>query len=162
MKKAITTLLAAALLLSLVACGGGNGNTNTPTGGGNDTPTTTTPSEPTTTPEPTPLSKDEMLAIAEEISSLGDLTSELNGNKAKAASYVGKTIKIKATIWQIDTEYIAMSTNTNILVLRVYLPLDELANLKTMTNITIVGEVTESYDENGVIHLNIKNAYITD
>lgn len=40
MKKAITILLAATLMLSMAACGGGNDSNNKPISGENDTPTT--------------------------------------------------------------------------------------------------------------------------
>ena len=53
MRKAITAILAVALMLSLAACG--NGNEVTPTSGGNDTPTNTqSEATPTPIPEPTP------------------------------------------------------------------------------------------------------------
>ena len=49
MKRALTTLLAAGLLVFLAACGG-NGSDNAPTGGGNNPPTAQETPQPTETP----------------------------------------------------------------------------------------------------------------
>lgn len=74
MKKIITVLMAAALMLSLVACGGGNGgNTNTPSGG-NDTPTTQGATE-ISTPEPNE-TKNTAWAIGDGKDDFGDLTGD--------------------------------------------------------------------------------------
>ena len=57
MKKAITILLASALMLSMAACGGNttpSENTTTPPSSGNDTPTTQGETTPNITPEATP------------------------------------------------------------------------------------------------------------
>jgi len=69
MKKIITILLTAALMLSLAACGGRN-NSNTPTNSDNDTTTTT--------PEITAMTKEEMLETAiaiEDIKEFRDIIS---------------------------------------------------------------------------------------
>ena len=65
MKRAITLLLAAVMVLSLAACGGNDGNTTTPSG--DSTPTAATTPEETTTPSETPTiePKQQILKIGE-------------------------------------------------------------------------------------------------
>ena len=152
MKKLLALILAAALALSLVACGGG---------GAEDTP------------EETVMTKEEMIEVAED-RTFADFSS---GNKAQAASCVGDIYKITGWVLRVETDYVTLSTHTSdgsganalsSIYLHVYLPVDELAALEINDEITIVGEVTGTSEEestivygitNKVVCLDMENAY---
>ena len=101
MKKLLALILAAALALSLVACGGdsGAGDTNTPSTGNGDTTSTDTPS----------MTKEEMLETAEDgnISELNHLIAE-NILSAKQA-YCGKALTFRGNIQGIKEDYITFN-----------------------------------------------------
>ena len=83
MKKLLALIFAAALALSLVACGGdsGAGDTNTPSGGNGDITGTDTPSGETgSTPDN---EKESLLSSASEFSGQEFITA-LNNNPLKA------------------------------------------------------------------------------
>ena len=128
MKKLLALILAAALALSLVACGGdsGAGDTNTPSGGNGDTTSTDTPS----------MTKEEILETAEDgdIYELNHLISE-NILNAKQ-SYCGKNLILKSTVDEIKEDCIVFNHGMGSVI--VYLPSEDIVNLKTNQTITIV------------------------
>ncbi len=137
MKKLLALMLAAALALSLVACGGsgGTGDTNTSSG---DTTGTDTPSGGMT--------KEEMLEQATECSA-AEIAGETANNVARATqTYCGKILSIKGIIGEISADYIQIDSNS-IVRFKVYLPVDDIANLENGQLVTIVGntgaEITE-------------------
>ncbi len=135
MKKLLALILAAALALSLVACGGdsGAGDTNTPSGGNGDTTSTDTPS----------MTKEEILETAEDgdIYELNHLISE-NILNAKQ-SYCGKNLILKSTVDEIKEDCIVFNHGMGSVI--VYLPSEDIVNLKTNQTITIVGITNEEF-----------------
>ena len=153
MKKLLALILAAALALSLVACGG--------SGAGD-------------TPEETVMTKEEMLNEAEE-KTFADFPA---GNKAFAQNCIGDIYKITGWVLNVESDYVRLATSTSdgsganalsAIYLHVYLPINELAELKINDEITIVGEVTGTSEEestivygitNNVVCLIMENAYL--
>ena len=140
MKKLLALMLAAALALSLVACGGGGGagDNNTSSGGNGDTTSTDTPSGGGMT-------KEEMLEQAIELTAV-DIASDTTGNIARATQeYCGKIFSMKGRIGKINADHIAIETGT--VRFKVYLPVDDIVNLESSQDVTIVGktgaEITE-------------------
>jgi uncharacterized protein YdeI (BOF family) len=178
MKKAIAILLAAVLALSLAACGGDNGNTPTTTQG--TTPTTTTSENTTTstsqeetstetTPIITDMSKDDMLAIADEVN-LTDIETDLSDNRARAeATYIGNTYIASGFVLEIESDYCEIISSYNYITfrLRAYIPKDDLIEISPDNKITIVGTIdkfdVEQSTVNGTTHDNeyveMQNAY---
>ena len=117
MKKIVSLLLTAIMCLSLVACSGG---------------------------KEVKMSKDEMLAIAEEYTA-GDIQGDSIDNIAKAKiKYCNKTIILSGTVRNIHEDYIVLSSSyaANYQI-DVYLPLEELVLLKRDQYITVVGTTTD-------------------
>ncbi|MBQ8502820.1 MAG: hypothetical protein IJ491_00900 [Clostridia bacterium] len=132
MKKIIALLLAAIMCLSLIACGGNNAPET------NETPTETT------APEEVKMSKDEMLAIAEEYTA-GDIQNDSIENIARAKQkYCNKTILLSGTVRNIQEDYIELSAMYSAnYIIDVYLSLDELVLLEQGQYITVVGTTTD-------------------
>ena len=146
MKKSITILLAAVLMLSMSACGGGN-NINTPTGG-NDTPTTT--------PEITAMTKEEMLEQAQEINPV-DVYNAYQENKARAeAMYLNNVYKISGKVGSIDSDFLTIAN------FQVYLSGDVLIALLPSDNITVVGEISNMNKKGGEILIHGLGTVTTD
>lgn len=139
MKKLLALILAAALALSLVACGGGGaGDNNTPNTGSDDTTSTDTPSDGMT--------KEEMLEQATECDA-AEIAGETANNVARATqTYCGKILSIKGTIGEISADHIQIESNS-IVRFKVYLPVEDIVNLENGQLVTIVGntgaEITE-------------------
>ena len=116
MKKLLALILAAALALSLVACGGdsGAGDTNTPGTGNGDTTSIDTPS----------MTKEEMLETAEDgnISELNHLIAE-NILSAKQA-YCGKVLTFRGNIYGIKEDCITFNHGKGSII--VYLPAEDI------------------------------------
>lgn len=133
MKKEIAFLLAAALTLSLAACGGGSSEL----------------------PEETTMTKEEMAEAAIELSS--DTLGEIEENIAKGAEYKNSYCIISGYIEAIHTDYCEVApfymnegTETigpDFLILNAYLPTDELASLEVDTQITIIGHISDIGEE---------------
>lgn len=156
MKKLLALILAAALALSLVACGGGSGTGDT------------------NTPEETTMTKEEMLEVAEE-KTFADFPAD---NKAFAENCIGDIYKITGWVLSVESDYVQLATSTSdgkganqlsVIYLHVYLPVSELAGLEINDEVTIVGEVTGTSEENisivyGItdskICLEFENAYM--
>ena len=155
MKRLIALLLAAALALSLAACGGGNSETAK--------------------------GKDELLKNATEVA-FEDLPN--SSNKARAEQEIGNVYLITQTISEIGENYCDLSPvqyistdsygrdSYNIsrsTIIRVYLPTETLAELNFGDEITIVGEISDIIDvENNQqvatrdsMCYEMENAYIT-
>lgn len=132
MKKIIALFLAAIMCLSLIACGGNNAPET------NETPTETT------APEEVKMSKDEMLAIAEEYTA-GDIQNDSIENIARAKQkYCNKTILLSGTVRNIQEDYIELSAMYSAnYIIDVYLPIDELVMLEQGQYITVVGTTTD-------------------
>ena len=130
MKKFIALLLAAIMCLSLCACGGGNDAPEAPV--------------ETTAPEEVKMSKDEMLAVAEEYTAT-DIQNDSIDNIARAKmKYCNKTILLSGTVRNIQEDYIELSASyaANYMI-DVYLPLEELVLLEQGQYITVVGTTTD-------------------
>ena len=131
MKKLLALMLAAALALSLVACGGG---------GAGDTQ------------QEAVMTKEEMLENAEE-KTFADFPAD---NKAFAESCIGDIYKITGWVLSVESDYVRLATSNSdgsgasdlsVIYLHVYLPVDDLAGLKINDKLTIVGEVTGTSEE---------------
>ena len=149
MKKLLALILAAALALSLVACGGGSGagDTNTPStpsGGNGDTTSTDTPSGGGEDSTPS-MTKEEMLEVA-EVADLYDIHSACFENVLSAKqTYCGKVLEVKAQVNEIKSDSIIFTTGqTGITVL---LSEEDIVNLKRGQWITIVGMTNDDIIE---------------
>ena len=135
MKKLLALMLAAALALSLVACGGGGAedNNTTPSTGNGDTTGTDTPS----------MTKEEMLETAEDgnISELNHLIAE-NILSAKQA-YCGKVLTFRGNIYGIKEDCITFNHGKGSII--VYLPAEDIVNLKTDQWVTIIGLTNDEF-----------------
>lgn len=136
MKKFLSLLLAAMMLLSFAACSGG-GKTAEATQEPTEAPT----AEPTEEPKET---MEEMLAEAAEVD-FGDITHESINNLARAKSlYCNKTLLLSEYIVTIESDHIEIGTSQY--VIDVYLPLEDMINLQENQMVTIVGETDDSYE----------------
>lgn len=149
MKKLLALILAAALALSLVACGGdsGAGDNNTPSTGNGDTTSTDTPSgggEDSTQTENS-MTKEEMLEVA-ELADLYEIHNACFENVLSAKqTYCGKVLKIQAEINEIKMDSIIFTTGETDII--VYLPEEDIVNLKSRQLVTIVGITNEDMAE---------------
>ena len=157
MKKLLALMLAAALAISLVACGGGGGtgDTNTP----NDTPSTGNDA------------KEEMLANA-PLLNVSEMMQAFGENKIRAEeTYLGNNFKVFGFVTEIEDEYCDLFTPSWLSVtLRVYLDKEELKELNNGEGINIVGTIDnfekgkegtwDTPPENDII--NLKTAYYID
>ena len=128
MKKLLALILAAALALSLVACGGDSGaeDTNTPNSG-NTTPT-----------------KEEMLESAETIT-ITDIYKSVESNKVNAnETYIGNIYIISGTVHKIENDYIELyeSNISYNATVKVYMSTNDIKELETNSSIEIVGEIS--------------------
>lgn len=153
MKKLLALMLAAALALSLVACGGdsGAGDNNTPSGGNGDTTSTDTPSgggEDDETEKPT-MTKEEMLGIATELDAI-ELDSTLIDNMAKANStYVGNTYTFSLVVQRVESDYCVLAWgNGGQFSIHAYLPEEDLVCLNSGESVTIVGTISSLVNPN--------------
>lgn len=148
MKKLLALILAAALALSLVACGGGGGvgDNNTPSTGNGDTTGTDTPSGgEDSTQTANSMTKEEMLEVA-ELADLYDIHTACFDNVLSAKqTYCGKVLKIQAEINEIKMDSIIFTTGETDIV--VYLPEEDIVNLKSRQLVTIVGITNEDIAE---------------
>ena len=143
MKKLLALILAAALALSLVACGGdsGAGDNNTPSTG-NVTPSgTSEPQEENNT-----MSKDELLETAETVNAL-DLYNAVNDNKAAAKlKYCDTPIQITGYVHDITDSSVLLTCSkdaSSIVCIEVKLPIEELATISKWTNLSVIGIIND-------------------
>ena len=119
MKKLLALLLSVVLCFTLVACGGGK------------TPT-----------------KEELLATAEMVNS-ADIKKDSNQNIIMAKEkYCNKTLLLSGCVREIKEDHIELSDSygSNYMV-DVYLPLEEMATLKSNQAITVVGSMSDEIIE---------------
>lgn len=124
MKKLLSLMLAAALALSLTACGGnsGTGGTNTSSGGKDN-------------------AKEEMLANA-PLLNISEMMQAFNENKIRAEeTYLGNDFKIFGFVSEIESEYCDLSSTLGSIKFRVYLDKEELKELNSGEGINIVGTI---------------------
>ncbi len=161
MKKLLALMLAAALTLSLVACGGGGTGDNNTSGG---------------------MTKEEMLRESVAIT-FEDLPG--SGNMAKAKQEIGKIYRICQTVSNIEEDYCELCpvisggvvqgrdtyTIDEATVVRVYLPQETLAQLHFNDTIAIVGEISDVikverqgflFLEKNTVYYEMKTAFIID
>ena len=131
MKKILPLFLAAALMLSLAACGGGgdttaNGNGDTASGGSNS------------------MTKEEMLEQAEEVSR-EDLFGAAESNMVSAKeTYGGKLIIFTAQVLNIQDDHIQLGDSSYI---NVYLPAEDIMQIEEKQLITVVGQLGDTIEE---------------
>ena len=139
MKKTLSLILALVLCLSLCACGGGN-----------DTPKTTealteAPTEAPTEATEAQLSKEELItnAITTDIFTL---QSAVYQNKVKAKQdYCNKPIVVTGKAIKVEDDYVVMSEGQ--VSVYAFLSVDDLVKIKTQTNISVVGIISDIQDE---------------
>ena len=119
MKKILQLILAATLMLSLAACGGKGTTSN-----GSNT-----------------MSKEEMLEaaeVAEEVEMYNALFENIVNAKQ---TYCGKILEVKAPVLTIEEDYIEVGQTVGALI--VYLPEEDIINLKPLQWITVVGRTKD-------------------
>ena len=138
MKKLIPLLLTLVMCLSLCACDGKDISAAAPDAAGD------APQEPAIDPEK-PLSKEEMLAVAEKYS-MSDIQNDLmyigSGFEDK---FLDKTLLLSGWVEDIGEDHIKLFDvyGFNTYMMDVYLPADELALLQKGQYITVVGNTTD-------------------
>ena len=124
MKRKITIILILVLVLSLVGCGNSNNQA---------------------TDIQSKMSKEEMLAIAEEVDT-ADIFTETNNNQVKAESlYCGKTLKLSGEVVKVEKDHIVIlcdGYNFSVLI-DVYLSAEEMAMVNNSQIIAVVGNVSK-------------------
>lgn len=163
MKKLLSLVLAALMLLSLAACSGKEGNANEAT----QVPTEASTAEPTAEPVKT---KDDLMASATEVSytELYNMTFE---DIAKAKKrFCGTDIIIDGYVRDIEADCAILTIDdSGVVLIDVFLPLEELVFLKERQKVTIVGHLdddVEQRDENEAqntlkhTHYSMKTAYV--
>ena len=118
MKKILQLILAATLMLSLAACGGKGTTSN-----GSNT-----------------MSKEEMLEaaeVAEEVEMYHALFENIVNAKQ---TYCGKILEVKAPVLTIEEDYIEVGQTGALIV---YLPEEDIINLKPLQWITVVGRTND-------------------
>ena len=156
MKKLTAFLLAAILTLSLTACGGGEGTSE-----GGD------------------MTKEELLAVAEERTA-EETNEDIDGNEAKANTYIDQIFVITGKVVEISSEYcvvMAKASGSNSIIhfengerynaefcFHVHFPEETLAELQNSTNITFVGVISgvgsEEYGVADRLYLDVTNPYL--
>lgn len=136
MKKLMSLVLAALMLLSFAACNGSNGN---------DGQTANATPEPTAEPIKT---KDELLSSSEEISftEFNNLTLD-NIAKAKM-QYCSKDVIVTGYARDIEADCVILTPFSGGQVLiDIHLPLEELVTLENGQKVTIVGHLDDEVEE---------------
>lgn len=164
MKKFVALLLGTILIIGLVGCGSSSES-------GESGATVKQAA-----------SKEELLAEAETVTADEPL-NEIGGNKAKAASYVGKTYCITGHVLEVEEDYaIVLASDTGdwndiihsddwyayaeAAVFHVYLSNDEFCQLENCENIQFVGTITDTgtceYAAIEPLYLDVSNAYLVE
>ena len=160
MKKLMSLLLAAVILLSFAACSGN--------GGGQTAEVTPEPTEaPTAEPTEEPIKTKEELLSSSDIEAtmreLGKMTSE-NFAKAKL-SFCGKVVVLTGFASSIEADYVKMESLPA--SVKIFIPLEDLVNIIKKHKITVVGiiddEVEIKEEESTSYIYSMKTAYyVTD
>ena len=141
MKKTLSLILAFVMCLSLCACGA-NGNAPETTAPETTAPETAAPE--TAAPEEVKMSKDEMLAIAEEYTATNLQNDSIENIVRAKQKYCNKTILFSGTITNIQEDHIEVSAiSGSNYMMDVYLSIDELVELEDGQYITVVGTTTD-------------------
>ena len=127
MKKLLAFMLSVALMVSLAVCGGGGD-------------TTIDGSEGTASGGSSSMTKEEMLEaaeIAEEVEMYNALVENIVNAKQ---TYCGKILEVKAPVLTIEEDYIEVGQTGALIV---YLPEEDIINLKPLQWITVVGRTKD-------------------
>lgn len=147
MKKALSLVLALVLCLSLCACSSNNDNS-----------------------KDKKMSKEEMLASAQAVTAQQIAAESQNIAKAKQL-YCGKIIELTGFIFQIEADFVAVSTGGTYsgILTDVYLPAEELVHLEPGQKIVVVGLMDENVETRPFVvagsqfnhrHFTMKQAYL--
>ena len=128
-KKIIAIVLLLAMTFSLTACGGGK------------------------------TTKDNLLSVAEEVD-ISILMKEAKENIARAEqNYVGKAVVLSGYVSHINSDNCMLKERSrNDILVQVYLPKEELAELEKGIHISIVGEITDISNT----YITVENAYLNE
>ena len=168
MKKLITLVLAIAMILSLSACGGQTTPTEVAieakTEATTEAKTEATSEEPVTTTEvekePLKLTKEDLLKEAEPLKT--DVAEKMFDNPAFSTTQVGKVYTFEGKVYSIGLDYAdleifaddgkggSMGYGFESLAFRVYLPVEELVNLKVSISYNFVGKIFSVSETEGV------------
>ena len=168
MKKLLALILAAALALSLVACGGGSGagdtktpndmpstekgdttSTDTPSGGGEDS-----------TQAANSMTKEEMLETAEEVT-IPDMRQAVAENQVRAKEqYCNTPILVSGEVYEIKNDRVILNgEDTTMVLVDVYLQTNDLIELSTNQRISVVG-ICSDIEKSGQTHYVMDTAYL--
>ena len=127
MKKLLAFMLSVALMVSLAVCGGGGD-------------TTSDGSEGTASGGSSSMTKEEMLEAA-EVAEEVEMNNALVENIVNAKqTYCGKILEVKAPVLTIEEDYIEVGQTGALIV---YLPEEDIINLKPLQWITVVGRTKD-------------------
>lgn len=141
-------MLAAALAFSLAACGGDSGaeDTETPNAGNGDTTQGETPSDggEDSVPEESAMTKEEMLAVAEE-GDIYELSVLISSNKLRAKQeYCGKVLTMKLEGVSIEEDSIISYDGKSEVI--AYLPEEDILKLGSGQVVDIVGLTNDEFE----------------
>lgn len=173
MKKLIAMLLAISMVLSLAACGGNEGTkteapseatTEVKTEATTEAKTEATTEEPVSTTEvetePHKLSKEDLLKEANPLKV--DVAEKMFSNPAFSTTQIGKVYTFEGKVYSIGLDYAdleifaddgkggSMGYGFESLAFRVYLPVEELINLKVSVSYKFVGKISSVSQTEGV------------
>ncbi len=159
MKKLLALMLAAALALSLAACGGGEDDAKTPGTGngdaaGSDAPgNTPSGSEEAGAQNEPGITKEELLDVAADLNPYAiDYEFQVNSSNPQD-KFIGKVFKFDGTVQEIKDGYAIIIPNDSPSVSETdtrpkidvfaYLSSDELSTLSSGGSVSIVGEISD-------------------
>jgi len=172
MKKVISLVLALMTCLSLCACGGNGDSAATPGAAAPGAAADDATQEPTTVPEK-PVTKEEMLAVAEKYS-MADIQVDyayIGAYKDHAVKFCDKTLLLSGWIENIYEDHIKLFDTYGqkyiTYFMDVYLPADELALLQKGQYITVVGNTTDEITDSEIsmltyLSLQMPDAYLVE
>ena len=132
-KRLTAVVLSAVIALSVCACGGG----------AKPAETTKTVESTETILEETALSKEELLNIAKKVDAI-DINNDTFDNVVSAKQkYCNTVLMINGVVRSIAEDHIEFGGQYTDHLIDVYLPLDEIAELKTKQAINVVGETSD-------------------
>ena len=138
-KKSVSLLVAVVLSLSLVACGSTGESETKPQG------EVQTEYSQTETEVETKLSKEEMIAQAEEVKASA-MNNDCMSNVAKAKqTYCDKVIKTSAYVYTVNEDHVVLACSKESgaqVCIAVYLSNEDLVNVESSSVITVVGTIS--------------------
>ena len=138
-KKYTSLVLAAIMSVSLVACGSNAQTESKPKG------EVQTESSQTETEVETKLSKEEMIAQAEEVKASA-MNNDCMSNVAKAKqTYCDKVIKTSAYVYTVNEDHVVLACSKESgaqVCIAVYLSNEDLVNVESSSVITVVGTIS--------------------